>query len=382
MTDVAELARAWGLPEGPSWSVDWDALTQRFAWIRAMRGVPQDKIWHAEGDVWIHCRMVCEALASMHGWRELPDEERCIVWLGVLLHDVAKPYSTQHEGERIRSRHHSPRGAVHARRLMWEAGLLGSTREEVCGLVRHHQLPLHVFSESEPRYAHRLSAASMRCRLRLLAIVAEADIRGRHCDDKQGKLESIAMFGEVARELGCWNTPRRFASEHGRLLYFRGQRDAATALYDDSSAPFVATVTVMSGLPASGKSHWRNEHRAGVPVVSMDALRRELGIDFTDDQGRVRQAAKERARDLLRNGCDFVWDATNMDAQRRRKLVDLALDYGARVDWVAVETAPERLRERNEQREVRVPRKAIEAMLSRWVVPDLTEGHALLTVMT
>ena len=31
---------------------DWDALDARFEWVRAMHGVVQDPIHHAEGDVW------------------------------------------------------------------------------------------------------------------------------------------------------------------------------------------------------------------------------------------------------------------------------------------------------------------------------------------
>ena len=38
-------------PEAPSWTVDWAALTETFAWVRNMAGCPQDPVYHAEGDV-------------------------------------------------------------------------------------------------------------------------------------------------------------------------------------------------------------------------------------------------------------------------------------------------------------------------------------------
>ena len=31
--------------------LDWEDLSSTFAWISDMKGVPQDPIWHAEGDV-------------------------------------------------------------------------------------------------------------------------------------------------------------------------------------------------------------------------------------------------------------------------------------------------------------------------------------------
>lgn len=367
-TAIDEL---FATPAAPHSRVDWAALDARFAWIRAMRGVEQDPVWHAEGDVWIHTRLVCEALAASPAWQALDTRHRRICWLGALFHDIAKPYSTKHEGGRVRSPHHSPRGAVHARRLLWEAGLPAPEREQVCGLVRHHQLPLVGLAGDD--VDRRASAASLRCRLRDLAIVAEADIRGRECDDQPGKLESIELFGELARELGCWDAPRPFPNEHTRVLYFRRKRAATDEAYDDHRL----TVTLLSGLPASGKSHWRVTQRPELPVICLDDLRDELGVDPAADQGRVRQLAQERARELLRRGRDFVWDATNLDASRRNKLIELFLAYRARVVVVAVESPPATLWHHNAGRPRTLPRHVIESMLTRWVPPDATEAHDL-----
>ena len=84
-------------PEPPNWLVAWDELDRIYPWIRRLAGCPQDAIHHAEGDVWIHTRMVCEALAALPAWRSLPDEERHIVFAAALLHDVGKPDCTRRE---------------------------------------------------------------------------------------------------------------------------------------------------------------------------------------------------------------------------------------------------------------------------------------------
>ncbi|NOU30314.1 MAG: hypothetical protein HOO96_20620, partial [Polyangiaceae bacterium] len=48
----------------PGAPVPWDAL-QVFPWVRALEACPQDAIHHAEGNVWIHTRMVLETLVAM-----------------------------------------------------------------------------------------------------------------------------------------------------------------------------------------------------------------------------------------------------------------------------------------------------------------------------
>ncbi|MBL7818393.1 MAG: hypothetical protein JNL70_25505 [Saprospiraceae bacterium] len=36
---------------------DWQAI-EAFDWVEPMKKCPQDSIYHAEGDVWTHTRMV------------------------------------------------------------------------------------------------------------------------------------------------------------------------------------------------------------------------------------------------------------------------------------------------------------------------------------
>ena len=83
-------------PQPPDWRVDWETLDATFPWVRNLRGCPQDPIRHAEGDVWTHVRMVCEAMAGLEAWRALPELERKLLFTAALLHDVAKPACLAH----------------------------------------------------------------------------------------------------------------------------------------------------------------------------------------------------------------------------------------------------------------------------------------------
>jgi predicted kinase len=357
------------IPQPPEWRFDWDALDRDFLWIQAMRGCPQEPAYHAEGDVWVHVRMVCEALAGMEAWRGLPPGEREVVFAAALLHDVAKPSCTRHEEGRIVSRGHSPRGAIDARRILWDLDAAFAVREQVCGLVRHHQAPFHFVNRADAQRLAFLISQTARCDL--LATLARADAVGRQCSGQSAILEHVALFEEYCREQECLLAPRRFPSAHSRFLYFRSEdRDPNYLAYDDSRCE----VTVLSGLPGAGKDTWIAEHLSGVPMVSLDAIRETLGAEPTGNQGAVLQAAREEARALLRNARNFAWNATNLSRDVRRQLVDLFTGYGARVRIVYVEVSPDRLFKQNRSREAAVPAEALERLMERWETPDSTEA--------
>ena len=77
------------VPRPPDWRLDWTALDAGYPWVKAMHGCPQDPVYHAEGDVWVHTRMVCEALVDDPAWRALDELARRILFSATLLHDVA-----------------------------------------------------------------------------------------------------------------------------------------------------------------------------------------------------------------------------------------------------------------------------------------------------
>ncbi len=135
----------------------------------------------------------------------------------------------------------------------------------------------------------------------------------------------------------------------------------------------------MAGLPGAGKDTWIKANvPAGVPVLSLDALRRDLGVAPTNDQGLVVAAAKERAKTLLRASRPFVWNATNVSKPLRASLVDLFTAYqGARVRIVYVHAPLARVLEQNKRRggASAVPEPIIRALHARLDVPDPTEAH-------
>jgi predicted kinase len=365
-------------PAPPGWAVAWSDIVDAFAWVRRLVGVPQDAIHHAEGDVATHTRMACEALAALPQWQARPPAERSRLFAAVLLHDVAKPDCTQVEADgRITAHGHSRRGDLIARRVLWELGAPVAWREHVAALVRHHQIPF--WALERPDLDRIVFRASLLARNDDLALLATADILGRICGDADEVCGNIALFQEYCAERGCLDRPRRFASEHARFWYFRTPgRDPDYAAYDDTRL----TVTVLSGLPGVGKDHWIAEHRPGWPVVSLDALRGELGVKPTDDQRPVAAAAHALAREYLRAGEPFVWNATNVSRRVREQCIGLIAGYRGRVELVALEAPPQVLRARNRARPQPVPEAVVDRLIDRCETPDPTEAHTVEWIST
>ena len=367
-----------GCPEPPDWTLDWEALTRRFAWLRALEGTPQEPDYHAEGDVLAHARMVAEALIADINWRALEPERRVALFAAALLHDVAKPACTQIAPDGgISSPGHARAGAAMAREILargegFTDAMPFPQREAVARLVRSHGLPLWFLEKRDPQ--RTVLAASMSARLNDVAELAEADVRGRACADQQGLLERVALFRTYCEEQDCLTQPYTFVSEHSRFVYFRDPTKAPTyAAYDDT----ICEAILMSGLPGAGKDTWIARHAPDLPVISLDAIRRELKVTPADDQGAVAALAKSRARELLRRQQPFVWNATNISRTLRTALIDLFAAYHARIRIVYVDAPWKTILQRNQERESSVPEPVIARMLRKLEVPDLTEAHAI-----
>ena len=343
----------------------------------ALATTPQDPGFHAEGDVWLHTRMAVAALVADPAWAALDATGRAITYAAVLFHDVGKPATTRHEPDgRITSRGHSARGEQAVRVALWRAGWPFAWREHVCALVRSHQVPFYgVDRPDATALALRLSLV---LRHDWLTVVATADGAGRRCaapGDQARILDQCALWRTWCDELGVLTGPARFADDHSRVMYLgdaSGTRSPTVPAYDDT----VAEAVILSGLPASGKSTFLAAHPA-LPQVSLDELRDELDVDPADDQARVIMLARERAREHLRAGRPFAWNATNLSRSLRATLIELCRDYRFRTHVVYCEVDPAELTRRNRARPeaTRVPARAIERMLGRWAVPAPDEAH-------
>lgn len=367
-SDFAALAAQLPPRAAPS----LDALLPQIPSLHTLQGCPQDPIFHAEGDVWIHTQRVLEALVGLPGWQALPEDRQLGLALAALLHDIAKPKTTVEIDGRLRSPGHARRGAQDTRIALYQLGAPFALRERVVGLIRHHAAPLFALEHDDA--ARRVHAISQRLPCSELALLAEADVRGRDCGDRQDLLERIALFIELCRDEGCLDGPRAFADDHSRIFYFEKDGRVADHLAHDDTQ---GEVVLLSGLPGAGKDTLARQRYGELPQISLDALRRELGAPATGKQGPVIELARQRAREYLRRSERFVWNATSLSHSLRERVIALCRDYRFRVRIAYVEVAWSRLLEQNAARDDAVPQKALEQLLTRWDLPTPLEAHAV-----
>jgi tRNA nucleotidyltransferase (CCA-adding enzyme) len=169
--------------------------------IHALIDCPQDPIAHPEGDVFIHTGMVLDEARKLID--DLPRPKQIVVMLAALCHDLAKPYTTKVDGDRIRAREHEMMGVTITEAFLDRLKLFTfdnyDARQQTLALVEFHAVPHQWFKTSESITDGMFRRLALKTELDLLYRVARADCLGRKGDFKPDAEE---WFIERARSLG------------------------------------------------------------------------------------------------------------------------------------------------------------------------------------
>ena len=373
------------IPATTNEGIDWSGLEDFFATCgyTDMASTPQNPVFHAEGDVLTHTKLVCRELQEMDAFQSLPGRQRTEVFLAALLHDIGKVRTTRWEDGAWVSPHHASTGSRIVREMLWrDFGLCGTPeamafRETVCALVRYHMLPVHLLDQEEPERKARQVAAlgelATDFSWELLCLLAEADVKGRIADDIEAGLEQVQLARLLAEESGCLNGPYPFSGSYTKRAYLSGRKvQPDQPLYDDAWGE----VLLLSGLPGTGKDTWIRKNVPELPMISLDDIRRELGTAASGNQAKVIHTAQERARKLLRSKQPFVWNATNITPEIRAEQIGLFERYGARVRIVYLEAPWDTELARNDGRHEKVPQAVMENLLAKTVPPMPDEAQS------
>jgi predicted kinase len=365
----SELSQA-SLDEIMAWANDQP-------WCQAMAECQQDAGWHSEGNVWTHTQMVCAQLPELAGWPTLTPDEKTVLIFTALLHDSGKAETSRVDPAtgRIHSPKHAIRSEHIARSVLRDLRCDLATREQIARLVRFHGRPAFLLEKPEPR--HEVVSLSWLVNNRLLYLFALADTRGRDTQELTRPEENLHYWKLVADENGCFEQPFPFANDHARFVFYRQPKPD---LHYVPHEAYRCTVTLMSGLPGSGKDTWLSHNGGELPVVSLDDIRAELEIEVTENQGNVVQAARDRCRALLRARQSFAFNATNLIRQTRQRWTNLFADYGTRIEIVYIEPPFSILLDQNRRRQRCVPEKIIRELADKSEPPTWTEAHKLITV--
>ena len=352
--------------------VNWIAL-EKYDWVQPLKGCPQNPVYHGEGDVWNHTKMVIEYLISMSEFAELKPEEKEILYASALFHDIAKPICVKEEDGVIISKNHSKIGRKKAREILCNFNIDFDTREQICNLVGFHGLPVWFMDKKES--AKEVIRASLLIDTKLLYLLSKADVNGRICEDSEELNLKVDLFRESCKELGCYSKEKHFHNDHSRFYYFSKENSFMNyEAYDDTKFK----VILMSGLPGSGKDYWiEKNNKENLPIISLDEIRKELKIKPHKEQGKVVQTAKEKAKEFMRKKQDFIWNATNTTKLMRSQLINLFRVYGAKIRIVYIDITPDKSIENMNKRNRKVSLTVVQNLYKKLDIPDLSECHEL-----
>ncbi len=359
----------------------FESLAKQLPMLEKLKSIPQDPEYHGEGDVFIHTSLVCNELIKTEEWNNISDREKNTLLFAAALHDIGKLTCTKRLDGKITSPNHAVKGAQQFRRLWLK--YYGSKvfpedltqRNEIAWLIRWHGLPQLFLEKENVEVALRRAAKTVS--LRQLALLSEADFKGRKSRERSKHLETIQYFREYAKELGCYETSSEFPNLYTELKYLRGELDwYGDCLYE----PEGFSVILMMGLPLSGKDTYIKQHLSDVPVISLDDIRQEFSIGPTQDNSKVITEGLNRAKEFLRKRESFVWNATNLTRRIREKLYRLFEAYGAKVTVLNIEAPFSELLIRNQKRDRKLPEAVLEKMLGILEYPDPWEAYHTITI--
>jgi len=342
---------------------NWSEIEQ-IEWMQPLKECMQEPEFHAEGDVYIHTKMVIEELLQLSEYKSLSKESQNILFYSALLHDIAKPKCTIIENGVIRSPRHALVGEKMTREILWDNDF--EQRELICALVRLHGLPVWLLEKNNP--LKKAAAASLRLNNNLLHMLAKADMLGRICKDQEEMLMQVDLFKEFCAESECLEVEKAFHNSHSHFKFFQSQAEYPAEIYDDTQFE----VVIMSGIAGSGKDTHVRE--LDLPVVSLDDLRLAHKVKHGDkkQQGRIVQLAYEQAKIYCRKKQSFVWNSTNLTKDIRSKLIRTLVPYNPKFKIVYVETSTANLFQR---RKGEIKDEVIYRMMRMLDVPLRNEAH-------
>ena len=205
-------------------------VLQYFPELQAIIDVPQDPIWHPEGDVWTHTLLSIDAIASILSNEERrvkseelrrDDKQKLQLLFAVLCHDFGKAMTTTiemltdthhsslitlHSNARIRAIGHEEAGIELTKRFMYRLTSEHDFIESILPLVEHHQKPSQFYKNGAKSKAIRRLATKVN--IEELIIVAKADFFGRTSPEAlSGVYEAGEWLLEKAKGLKVQNKP-------------------------------------------------------------------------------------------------------------------------------------------------------------------------------
>lgn len=357
-------------------NINWE-FVNTIPEFNILNDTKQNSIWHKEGNVMIHTKMVCDAMKSQL-MRESNINKISYMMLSALFHDIGKGPTTKLEEDGLyHCKNHGAVGERITRNILWNIDF--DIREKICALVNAHMKPLYFLEkENIERYIIELS---MLCDIQELCMLKQADCIGAINDGDEWET-TLSLFIEKTKELNCYTAPYQFINNNCKFKYFSDKTLNMPPVY--SYEDFKFKVIIMCGLPGSGKDTFISENYKDMPTVCRDDIRTQIGLKGDKPKGNKKEESKvtEIVNDYIKNYCrnniSFVINATSLKKMHREQLINMVIPYNPFIEIVYIEapTIEDNLKRRKGQ----IPEKVILDMQAYMDFPRTIEAHNIIFI--
>jgi predicted kinase len=143
------------------------------------------------------------------------------------------------------------------------------------------------------------------------------------------------------------------------------------------------TIYMLIGVPASGKSTWREKYADDAVIISTDDIIDQTAAArnstynevFKENIKFATQLATERAKEAFAADKDVIWDQTNITKKSRKsKLAMVPEHYRKNAVFFATPPEEEWQRRLNSRPGKSIPDYILDSMVEMLEMPDHTEG--------
>lgn len=307
--------------------------------------------YHVEGDVWTHTMMVVNQSKTYLGA------------ICALCHDIGKPESRrivkQDDFKRTRFSGHESLSFFMAPEILDAFGLDESDKKMVMIVIGLHG---SFRKNSIEEFVQKTTGLNDET-VELLIELLEADSKGRFCTDD-------AIWEHDAETVLC-----------------DGYRDTMIDIHGYKFKNLKKTITLMVGLPGSGKSTYIEAHLNDAFLVSRDQFIEKLGQGRNYDEKLGYFELNKRAKAVMEKEFDtsfeaaclnhdnLVIDMTNLTRKNRRSFVSKAKN-GFKIKMIVFTSGLKECEARNNNRKGKnIKPDTLKRMASRFDFPLFDEAH-------
>lgn len=177
-----------------------------FPEFKDLQNTEQSPLWHPEGDVWVHTKMVVDECAKLIREKNFDESTNFALMLGALCHDIGKTSTTEMRDGNLTSQGHSEAGVEPTLTFLERINADNETKEKVVKFVEYHLAPVMLFKDGGKKGAVRRLARKMHpSNIEELLVVCVADQRGRH--PKKSPEDFVDWIMEVSVDMNVLTKP-------------------------------------------------------------------------------------------------------------------------------------------------------------------------------